>query len=56
MANTNYSVTSMSKAYSQYGNYSDSLGTLAVGSVVIEHREGAAYNDVSKFCATVFGD
>jgi hypothetical protein len=56
MANTNYSLTSMSKAYSQYGNYSDSLGTLAVGSVVIEHREGAAYNDVSKFCGTVFGD
>jgi hypothetical protein len=56
MANTNYSLTSMSKAYSQYGNYSDSFGTFAVGSVVIEHREGGQYTDAQKFCGNIFGD
>ena len=56
MANTNYSLTSMSKAYSQYGDYSDSFGTFAVGSVVIEHREGGSYTDAQKWCGNIFGD
>ena len=56
LANTNYSVTSMSKAYSQYGNYSDSFGTFNVAWFKVEHREGGSYTDAQKFCANVFGD
>ena len=56
MANTNYSLTSMSQAYAQYGDYSDSFGTFAVGSVVIEHREGGSYTDAQKWCGQFFGD
>jgi len=56
MANTNYSVASMSQAYSQYGDYSDSLGTFNAAWFKVEHREGGSYTDVQKFCANVFGD